>query len=200
MAKTHKTPGATPSSPQGQCTMAEIMQEQTASQLALLQCLVESVSRSTDFLSALNMVLKSICEATGLIYGEAWVPSADGTHVTISPACYIGDNRLWPFRTVSEGYTFEKGIGLPGRILASQTPLWIDDVSKDPSYLRASPAKGMGLGAGFGIPVITRRGLAAILIFYETKSRPEDNKQLGQVGQLGGGPAGLASPVQTDGR
>jgi putative nucleotidyltransferase with HDIG domain len=174
VGKTHETVSTTASSAQEQRPMTESIQEQTASQLALLQCLVESVSRSTDFLSALNMVLKSICEATGLAYGEAWVPSADGTHVTISPACYIGNDNLWPFRTVSEGYTFAEGVGLPGRILASRAPLWIDDVSKDLSYLRASPAKGAGLGAGFGIPILTRTGLAAILVFYETMPRQED--------------------------
>jgi len=139
-----------------------------------LQRLVEAVSRSTDFLSALNMVLKSICEATGLAYGEAWLPNADGTEVTISPACYISDDRLWPFRTISEPYTFAKGVGLPGRVLASGKPLWIDDVTTDPSYLRASQAQEAGLRAGFGIPVITRKGLAAILVFYCTEAGPEN--------------------------
>jgi len=149
---------------------------QATSQLALLQRLVETVSRSTDFPAALSVVLKSICEATGLRYGEAWLPAEDGTHVAISPACYIGDDRLWAFRTVSEHCTFAQGVGLPGRILASKQPLWINDVTQDPTYVRASSAKDAGLRAGFGIPIITRKGLVAILVFYKSELCSEDRE------------------------
>lgn len=154
--------------------MTEIVQDPISQQLKLLEHLVESVSRSSDFLSALGMVLKDICEAMALPYGEAWLPNADATEVTLSPAFYIAHERLWPFRNLSEEYTFKLGVGLPGRILESKSPLWIDDVRNNPSYLRAPAAGSSSLGAAFGVPVITKRGLAAILVFYTDTPCRED--------------------------
>jgi PAS domain S-box-containing protein len=50
---------------------------------------------------------------------------------------------------------FEKGMGLPGRILDSTKPAWIKDVSTDRNFPRYSLAEKVGIHSGFGFPIFT---------------------------------------------
>ena len=53
-------------------------------ELLLLYTMIQDISLSEDFQSALEVSLRKICEATGWVMGEAWVPSADRSHLECS--------------------------------------------------------------------------------------------------------------------
>src|SRR6478752_4659741 len=97
-------------------TSAEQERTQHEEQLNLLQTITMEVAAATDLTSALEVVLRDVCEKTGWVVGHAWVPSPDAAVLDLVAAWYCGDGELKPFRSVSEGSHFKSGVGLPGRV------------------------------------------------------------------------------------
>ena len=59
--------------------------------IKLLQALNQAISKATShtaFETALTNTLSRVCEVTGCDYGEAWIPSQDGTVLELSPLWY----------------------------------------------------------------------------------------------------------------
>jgi diguanylate cyclase (GGDEF)-like protein/PAS domain S-box-containing protein len=144
----------------------------------LMQVITLAVSESGDLNSALEVVLRKVCEATGWILGEAWTPHADRAVLEISPAYYCSDSALEKFRVVSASYTFASGAGIPGRVWKSRQPVWIKDVTRDTDLPRASAAREIGLKAAMGIPVLAGEEVVAVLVFFMRESRKEDERQI----------------------
>ena len=63
-------------------------------QLSLLQTITMEVAAASDLTSALEVVLRDVCEKTGWIVGHAWVPNQDGTDLEFRSAWYCGDGEL----------------------------------------------------------------------------------------------------------
>lgn len=163
-------------------TMQDITEHKRAEEeIYLLQTIAIAITESKDFLSALGIVLRKVCETTGWIYGEAWIPSPDDNHLTCSMAWYGIRESLREFRKESKGFTFSPGIGLPGRVWSSKKPEWREDATVNGDFLRAAFAKKYGLKAAMGIPVIARDKVIAVLCFFVRESRNEDGRLINLV-------------------
>src|SRR5213078_427554 len=66
------------------------------------------------FSSALEVVLRRVCEKTGWVLGQAWVPNHDGTALDCGSVWFCGNGELRNFRVASEASHFRPGLGLPG--------------------------------------------------------------------------------------
>lgn len=143
----------------------------------LLQSISLAVNEAQDLDSAMGLVLRTICEATGWALGQAWLPSGDASHLACSPAWHSTINGADKFRAVSEASTFKPGQGLPGRVWVSRQPAWIRDLTHDPNFPRAAIASEMGLKAGVGIPVLADDEVVAVIEFYLVETREEDERQ-----------------------
>ena len=148
-------------------------------EIRLLLTLTRAIGESEDLKVALEIALKKVCEATGWDYGEVWIPNVDGTILELSPVWYSSSGSLDNFRRLSEKFTFQHGIGLPGRIWLSKLPEWIPDVSLSPNtiYPRVQMAREAGLKASLGVPIIAKEQILAVLLFFMLESREKD-KQL----------------------
>jgi PAS domain S-box-containing protein len=161
-------------------TARERSHKQSEEQLELLQTIAMEVAAAGDLSSALEIVLREVCERTGWVLGHAWVPNADANVLDLVAAWYCGDGELKPFRAVSEALHFKPGIGLPGRVWESKQPAWVEDVTNDPNFPRAPAARTAGLKTGVGIPILSRGNVIAVLEFFMRESRNQ-NEQLVKV-------------------
>ncbi len=145
-------------------------------EVRLLLMTMQRIGESQDFHRALEVTIRKVCEATGWDYGEAWLPSPDGTVLRGSPAWYGSVKSLEKFRRFSEDLTFPPGTGLPGRVWSSKQPEWDPDVSIEPEtlFLRAKIARETGIKAGFGVPILVKDEVLAVLVFFMFESREED--------------------------
>ncbi len=151
-------------------------------EIHLLQTMTQAINEAQDFHSAMEVVLRKVCEATGWDYGDAWFRSKDGTVLECSPAWYGSSMSLEGFRKLSERFTFPPGTGLPGRVWVSKKAEWIQDLSTCTGaiYPRARIAREAGLKACVGIPMIVNDQALAVLTFYMFESGEED-KRLGRT-------------------
>ena len=154
--------------------------KESEEQLGLLQTITMGVAAASDFASALEVVLREVCEKTGWVVGHAWVRNPDVGVLDLIAAWYCGDGELKPFKAVSETFHFKPGVGLPGRVWESKQPAWVEDVTNDPNFPRSAAARTARLKTGVGIPILSRGKLIAVLEFFMRESRSQ-NEQLVKV-------------------
>jgi C4-dicarboxylate-specific signal transduction histidine kinase len=134
------------------------------------------VSVAPDLDSALKVVLRHVCERTGWIIGQAWIPAADGTSVECSNAWFTSAQGLEEFRLGSENVRLPPGIGLPGRVWLSKRPAWVKDVSVDSNFPRIVLARAAGLKAALALPIISGDEVIAVIEFFMREPHSEDER------------------------
>src|SRR5205809_5547814 len=157
-------------------TAAEQSYNQSKEQLSLLQTITIEVAAADHFSSALEVVLRRVCEKTGWVIGQAWVPNRDGTALDCGPVWFCGNGELRNFRVASEASHFRLGIGLPGRVWESKQPAWIEDVRNDPNFPRTVTAKTIGLKTAVGIPILSGEKVIAVIEFFMRESRSKSEQ------------------------
>ena len=155
-------------------------QTRTEEELQLFLGITLTTGEAKDLRGALRGVLRLVCESTGWVVGQAWVPDGDvlrcnASWVTGSPGT------LAPFLAASEAVAFETGDGLPGRVHAAARPAWIRDVTAHPEYVRIDAARTVGLKSGFAVPVLADTEVVAVLEFYAFEPHDEDERLLTMV-------------------
>jgi two-component system cell cycle sensor histidine kinase/response regulator CckA len=155
-------------------------------EIHLLQTMTQAINEAQDFHSAMEVVLRKVCEATGWDYGDAWFQSKDRAVLECSPAWYGSSVSLEEFRKLSERFTFPPGTGLPGRVWVSKKAEWIQDLStcSVTIYPRARIAREAGLKACVGIPIIVNDQALAVLVFYMFESGEKDKRLVGTISSM----------------
>src|SRR3989304_4076462 len=155
--------------------------------------MIVSISNADDVTSAIEIVLQQICEITGWVYGEAWVPRPDSTVLECTKT-WFKDEKYEKFKAISEKYLFQPGIGLPGRVWSSKKPEWVKDVSVNGSiYLRSDGAINNGLRTGLAVPIIGGDEVLAVLVYYKDIISPENEQQVKLISAV---TAQLSSVIQ----
>src|SRR5687768_10527860 len=155
---------------------SKTMDSSREEQLSLLQTIAMEVAAAGDVQSALEVVLRRVCEKTGWVFGQAWVPNAENTRLVCGPAWCCGEGDLRHFRAASEQAQFTSGIGLPGRVWTSKQPAWIEDVTRDGNFPRNEAAAKAGLKAAVAIPILTGHEVIAVIEFFVQEARGEDER------------------------
>ena len=168
-------------------TMIDITERKWAeTQVNLLQSIILKISELENVESALEVVLREICQLKNWDYGEAWLPDPNGGVLRCNRAWHSSNPKLDAFRRASEDLTFPKGVGLPGRVWQSQAHEWQQDIaqlSKD-QFKRHELVQEYHLG-GLGVPIIANRSqldnsgqdeVLAVLVFFILDAGEEDER------------------------
>lgn len=174
------------SEPNSEKSHPAVRQPSKLEEAQLLYTLTQAISEAETFHQALEVTLKHVCEFTQWALGEVWVPSADETCLKMSPAFYCTDAALAVFRQISAQLTFQPDQGIPGRVWSSRQPEWVQDVSEQTAqyFLRVEVARRCGLKAAFGIPILARDEVVAVLVFLAAESREPDASLLQLVASV----------------
>jgi diguanylate cyclase (GGDEF)-like protein/PAS domain S-box-containing protein len=70
-------------------------------------------------------------------------------------------------------------------VVASGQPAWITDVTADPNFPRARAARGIGVRAAFGFPVLVGDEAAAVLEFFSPTPVAPDDALLARLAHIG---------------
>jgi diguanylate cyclase (GGDEF)-like protein/PAS domain S-box-containing protein len=156
-------------------------------ELLLLQRITKEVSSAHDFDTALEVVLRLVCETIGWEFGEAWVPHPLGNYLECSRISYHRVDNLEEFQRLSQQYIFQPNQGLIGQIYSSQKPKWIFDLEQESQeeFPRKNIAIPFGLKAGFGLPIVVEHQVLVVLVFFTIINKPEDQRLLNLVSSIG---------------
>ncbi|RYY15189.1 MAG: diguanylate cyclase, partial [Alphaproteobacteria bacterium] len=154
--------------------------------LLLLQRITDGANQTTEIEAALRIAVTEICRHMDWAFGNALLASDQGQAVVGCDIWYAADpDTMFPFVEASRRTRFEKGVGLPGRILADVRPHWIDDVTADANFPRLNVAAHCGLAAACAFPVMVGDEVAGVLEFFARRLIVPDDDLLGIMGQIG---------------
>jgi hypothetical protein len=140
--------------------------------------------------SALTILLASVCADTEWEYGESWLPNPAGTMLELSPAWCVNTNLdlhkaiSWmQFQICSKAFVLSPGEGLPGRVWQSRQSEWLEDASaaSDTYFLRNQIAQALSVKTGFGIPIIVSSQVLAVVVFFRSKTRSPNPLTIAQT-------------------
>lgn len=155
--------------------IAQASEQEREEELSLLQTITMEVAAACDLSSALEVVLRRVCEKTRWAFGQAWVPNQEGTALDCGPAWLSGPD-LAQFRVISQETHLTLGLGLPGRVWESKKPTWVEDVRADPNFPRMPAAKAVGLQTAVAIPILSADKVIAVIEFFMRESRQESER------------------------
>src|SRR5262249_7543494 len=82
-------------------------------------------------------VLEVVRGALGWDVGKLWIIDPDSQQIRCVTISHAPCAALSDFACHSRGNTFDRGVGLPGRVWTNPRPTWIADLAKDSNFPRA---------------------------------------------------------------
>ena len=141
------------------------------SRLALQYAVTEILSESNEFVESVRKILEAACESLDWEVGALWMMDSKERVLRNVDLCHSGSMSTPEFDELTKTLTFKEGVGLPGRIWARKTPVWIDNVVEDEQLLRAEVAAREGLHGGFGFPIALGNEVLGIIEFFGAETR-----------------------------
>lgn len=165
--------------------------KRTESRLALQYAVTQILSESRDLVESGSSILQAACHSLDWEVSALWKVDADAKVMRNLDICHATSKSTPEFDRLTQGLTFEKGTGLPGRIWASGKPAWVDNIIEDPNFPRAGTAAREGLHGAFGFPILLAGEVWGVIEFFSSEIREPDAELLrlaagigGQIGQF----------------
>jgi signal transduction histidine kinase/integral membrane sensor domain MASE1/ActR/RegA family two-component response regulator len=135
--------------------------------------------------AALPRMLQRICETFEWEVGAMWIlDDAEGVLKCLKVFPAQAGLRS-EFEKVSYERTFERGIGLPGRVWELLKPAWVPDVTTERNFLRAPSAVAEGLHAAFAFPILSGQQFLGVMEFFSHEIREPDRALLETFAGIG---------------
>lgn len=144
------------------------------------------LASADDIATAASQILEAVCNLCAWDLGELWMLDERDGILRMTDYWQSTPTDLTEFIDISKATTFVRGAGLPGRVWATGSPSWIEDVVADPNFPRARFAKEVGIHAAFGFPIKTRSDVIGVMSFYSPEFRKPDLDLLESLDVIGG--------------
>jgi PAS domain S-box-containing protein len=159
--------------------------------LRLLHFIGMAANQASSLKPVLQFVLDKVCAFTGWPVGHVYLrvqkPSGrDGPELIPTGLWYLQDpERFASFKDATDQTHLAAGEDLPGQVAARGKPVWIMNITGDPSSLRMSKAAELGMKSGFAFPVLVGEEVAAVIEFFSTRITEPDHSLLDVMAQIG---------------
>ncbi|HZZ14466.1 MAG TPA: response regulator, partial [Candidatus Sulfotelmatobacter sp.] len=154
--------------------------------LLLAQYFVTKVlAEAPSLREAAPQILKNICETLEWAVGTVWKLDKKEGILHCVETWHIPTANVSEFSALTRSRTFDRGIGLPGRVWQEVDALWIEDVTRDPNFPRAPIAAKEGLHSAFGFPILLADEVLGVLEFFSHQIRQPDTKLLKLLSAIG---------------
>jgi PAS domain S-box-containing protein len=152
-----------------------------AAQYAVTRVLAEapSLARGTP------RILQAICESLNWSVGAIWRVDDREKLLRCVATWHMSAAQVAEFDRNTHSRTFSPGVGLPGRVWAQAQPAWIEDVTRDANFPRATIAALEGLHAAFGFPILLGAEVLGVLEFFSHQIQQPDHRLLEMMNAIG---------------
>ncbi|MBL4837419.1 MAG: response regulator [Kordiimonadaceae bacterium] len=151
-------------------SLEEGVKKRTAS-LELIKNTTVGANLASNMLAAMMNALDNICTFMDWPLGHYYQYNAKTDRMEPSGIWYMKDQGSFKaFKRVTEQTTFARGEGIPGQVLKTGKPLWLDDIQSTKNCLRNEEFIQSNLVAGAAFPVMVGKQVVAVLEFFDTKA------------------------------
>src|SRR5215468_8766857 len=134
---------------------------------------------------AAPQILKNICETLEWAVGTVWQLDKKEGFLRCVETWHIPTVNVSEFSAATHCRTFDRGVGLPGRVWGNAQALWIEDVTRDANFPRVPVASKEGLRSAFGFPILLGSEVLGVLEFFSPQIRQPDTKLLELLSAVG---------------
>lgn len=117
-------------------------------------------------------LIGEIGDNLGWLVGALWLPDTAGRLLRPGGIWHAKVHTKELFVTASLAMAFDRGHGLPGRVWASEEPVWIQDVSVEPNFARIAAARADNLHTAIGFPLVSRERFVGVMEYFTDQFRP----------------------------
>ena len=140
-----------------------------------------ALAQSPSLEEAAPRMIEAVCHALGWQCGAIWEVDRAQTRMHCAGSWHAPGLALGEFTAATQTATFEKGIGLPGRVWKSREPAWIPDVTRDDNFPRAATAERVGLHGAFALPIIEGDSVQGAMEFFSPDIREPSHDLLAMM-------------------
>ena len=162
-------------------TEQKMAERRLAAQYAVARVLAEC----STIQDATPEILRAVCESLGWHVGILWHVDSESDLLRCVEVWQGAPDRFSRFVASTEGMSFAKGIGLPGRTWEQGQPVWIPDVVQDSNFPRAPMANEEGLHAAFAFPITLGNAIYGVMEFFSREIQEPDQALLHQMLSVG---------------
>jgi PAS domain S-box-containing protein len=135
--------------------------------------------------SATPRILQAVCLSLDWSVGAIWRVDQKENLLRCVESWHIPSAQVKEFDQSTHTQTFPRGMGLPGRVWSQTQPAWIEDVTHDANFPRASIAAKEGLHAAFGFPILLGAEVVGVLEFFSDRIQKPDDRLLDMMSAIG---------------
>jgi diguanylate cyclase (GGDEF)-like protein len=157
-------------------------------QLALLETIATASNQSASIEDTFDLAIKEICKFTEWPLGQAYLVHRGDEGPRLQPlrVRHAADaEALRPIMEATQTTSFASSEGLPGRVFASATPVWLQQLATDGNLPRVDALAACGIKSGMAFPILVGRDVAAVVEFFSYKEQEPDAALLTLLGQIG---------------
>jgi PAS domain S-box-containing protein len=160
-------------------TVFDVSDRKRAEQeVRMLHAATLEISKAQDSTAALAVLLQKICEYSGWVFAQTWLPHAGTTRLKLGPAWYSRAPGLEPFRKKNVQLAFAPEGGALERLWKDKEPAWVWDLQPAANAVRRPLMIEAGLKTWIGFPVLADGEAIAVIEFFDTELRRRDERML----------------------
>ena len=166
----------------------DIKLAQTSKNLRLFESVTAAANEATSLDMALQIFLDRICSHAGWPVGHVYLLSSgvassvanNGTGEFISSnVWHIDDPKKFShFKDGMDHSKIPSGVGLTGKVMRTQKPVWSLDLIHDLAPVRAKYAAEAGIKSAVGFPVLVGGSIVAVLELFSNESKEPDQNTI----------------------
>lgn len=156
-------------------------EKRLGAQYAVARVLAESATLS----EGASSLLRAVCESLDWEVGGIWRVEGEPAVLRCVEVWHPPSLPLAEFAEASRRKVFRPEEGLPGRIWARGSAVWISDVVRDPAFPRGPIAAKAGLHAAVGFPLRRGAEVLGIIEFFSREIREPDPDLLRLMASIG---------------
>ena len=132
-----------------------------------------------------SRIIEAVCENLGWDMGALWQVETSANQLLCVGIWHSDRSRHQKFEMLTRQSRFAPGVGLPGRIWKTAEACWIEDVTRDTNFPRASLAILEGLHGAFGFPIRLEKKVLGVIEFFSQEIRKPNLELLAMFDSIG---------------
>ena len=153
--------------------------------VAVQRAATQSLAESANVADAIVKVLQSICTSLGWDLGIFWKLDKQANALSCHTEWHDSTGNAPDFLAESFKTQYQRGAGLPGRVWANRSALWIAEVTKDEQFPRFAAAERENLATAVLLPVCVQDETLGVIEFYSRRKLAEDADLVKIMGAIG---------------
>ncbi len=156
--------------------------------LRLHQALDQTMTDGDDLRDVCHATASRLAGLLGADFAAWWERDPDAGPqgslrcVSIWSAEHVDTSAL---ELMTQTMTFAPRVGLPGRVLESDQPLWVEDLTAFPSLLRVDALRAAGLTQALAIPVRNADRALGVVEFFGARMGQPNRRSMSALASIG---------------